>query len=37
MGMDGFHLVLFFSIDELARLRNEVGAKLRSFFVRGEE
>jgi len=34
VGVDGFHLVLFFSIDELARLRNEVGAKLRGFLVR---
>jgi len=33
MGMDGFHLVFLFSIDELTRLRNEVGAKLKSFFV----
>jgi len=37
VGADGFHLVLFFSIDELARLRNEVGAELKSFLVRGEK
>jgi len=37
MGTNGFHLVLFFSIDELARLGNEVQAELRSFLVRGEK
>jgi len=37
VGTDGFHLVLFFSIDELTRLRNEVRAKLRGLLVRGEE
>jgi len=37
VGMDSFHLILFFSIDELTRLRNEVRAKLRSFLVRGEK
>ena len=37
VGMDSFHLILFFSIDELTRLRNEVRAKLRGLLVRGEE
>jgi len=37
MGADGFHLVLFFSINELARLWNKIGAKLRSFLVRREK
>ena len=37
MGTNGCHLILFFSIDELARLQNEVGAELRSFFVRREK
>jgi len=37
MGTDGFHLLFFFSIDELARLWNEVGAELRSCLVGGQE
>jgi len=37
VGVNGFNLILFFPINELARLRNEVGAKFRSFGVGGEE
>ena len=37
MGTDSFHLVFLFSIYQLTRLGNEVGAKLRSFFVRREK
>ena len=37
VGVDSSHLVLFFSFDEFARLRNEVGAKLRSFLVGREK
>ena len=33
VGTDSFHLVFFFSVDELARLGNEVGAELRSLLV----
>jgi len=37
VGVDGFHLIFLFSINELARLRNEVGTELRNFLVRREK
>ena len=37
MGVDVVHLIFLFSVDELARLREEIGAELRSFLVGGKE
>jgi len=37
MSPDGFHLVFFFSFDELARQEDKIGAELRSFLIGGEE
>ena len=37
MGADVVHLVFLFSFNELTRLRDEVGAELRSFLLRREK
>jgi len=37
IGTDVVYLVFLFAFNKLARLRDEVGAKLRSFFIRREE
>jgi len=37
LGVDGVHLILFLSFNELARLGNEVQAELKGFLVRGKE
>jgi len=37
VGAESFHLIFFFSFNELTRLREEVGAKLRSFLVGREK
>jgi len=37
VGANSFYLVFFFFINELTRLRNEVGAELWGFFVRREK
>jgi len=35
--MDGLYLILFFSVNELTRLGNEVGTELRGFLIRRKE